>query len=72
MTREEYRSQLLKRCGRCAVDTPWCSVVQNDPPHERVHWGCKIEDEWRWFLKLGMSLEEFLAKVEAEERAEAD
>lgn len=67
MTRKEYRTQLLKRCGRCAADTPWCSVVQDEAPQERGVWGCKVEDDWRWFLKLGMPPEEFLEKCGAGE-----
>ena len=62
MTRKEYRIQLLKRCGICAAKTPWCSVVQDEEPQERGPWGCRIEDDWRWFLKLGMPLEELLEK----------
>ena len=67
MTRKEYRNQLLKRCGKCALDTPLCSVVQNTEPRSRGPWGCRIEDDWRWFLKLGMAPEELLEKIQYSE-----
>ena len=66
MTRKEYRNQLLRRCGKCARSTPWCSVVRDAEPGERPLWACKIEDEWRLFLKLGMTPEELLEKIGVE------
>ena len=66
MTRKEYRNQLLRRCGKCARSTPWCSVPRDAEPGIQFLWECRIENDWRWFLKLGMPPEEFVEKFGVE------